>query len=182
MTDIPPPESPGWYADAHGAWWWWDGRGWSPAPGAHPGAAAGGPQQERTQALLMWVLYLVLGGWIVALVFYLISKDKPFVRHHAAEALNLTVLLLIPQILGFALLVPGYIDLITTDPGDDLTVPGTFWVGLGVLLLVSILNYAFGIAAAVKAHRGRWWRMPIGIHPVRGVLRKGEAPPFDVGT
>ncbi len=191
MTDIPPPEQPGWYADAHGAWWWWDGQGWYPAPGSGP-ATVGGPgtgpdprQQERTNALLMWILYLVIGGWIVALVFYLISKAKPFVRHHAAEALNLTILLLVPQIVGFALLVPDYIGWIgdlVDDPEATFSPSGTFWLGIGVAALTSIANLGLGILGAVKAHRGEWYRLPIGIHPVRGVLRKGEAPPYDVGT
>ncbi|HEX7133455.1 MAG TPA: DUF4870 domain-containing protein [Iamia sp.] len=186
MSDIPPPEDPGWYADAHGAWWWWDGGTWSPAPS--PGPAAGptsGREQERTQALLMWILYLVVGGWIVALIFYLISKEKPFVRHHSAEALNLTLVLLVPQIVGFALLVPSYIDFVSDsidDPNASFDPSGTFWAGLALAAVLSIVNLGLSIAGAVKAHRGEWWRLPIGLHPVRGVLRRGETPPYDVGT
>lgn len=189
MSDIPPPEQPGWYADAQGAWWWWDGATWTPAPATTAAAVAGGgasaQAEQRTQALLMWVLYVVIGGWIAALVFYLISKERRFVRHHAAEALNLTLVLLVPQVVAFALLVPGYVDLVTSsldDPEGSFSVPGTFWVGLALLMVVSLANLVLGVLAAVKAHRGEWWRLPIGLHPVRGVLTKGEAPPFDVGT
>ncbi|HEV7722891.1 MAG TPA: DUF4870 domain-containing protein [Iamia sp.] len=185
MSDISPPDQPGWYADAHGAWWWWDGATWTPAPGASPvvGAPSSPREQERTNALLMWILYILVGGWIVALIFYLISKEKPFVRHHAAEALNLTLVLLVPQIVGFGLLLPGYIDFISEsidDPNASFTFTGTFWAGVALLGIVSLLNYGLGIAGAVMAHRGRWWRLPIGLHPVRGVLPKGEAPPYDV--
>ncbi len=187
MTDIPPPEQPGWYADAQGAWWWWDGGTWTPAPGSAAPAPtqASAREQERTHALLMWILYIVLGGWIVALIFYLTSKEKPFTRHHAAEALNLTLVLLVPQVVGFALLVPGYVDLITTaidDPEASVTLPGTFWAGVAVLAVVSILNLVLAVVAAVRAHQGRWWRLPIGLHPVRGVLGKDETPPYDVGS
>ena len=53
----------------------------------------------------MWVVFVVGGGWLAALVFYLVSKEKAFVRHHSAEALNLTLVLLIPQVAAVALLV-----------------------------------------------------------------------------
>lgn len=193
MSDIPPPEEPGWYADAQGAWWWWDGGTWTPAPGSGPqphAVGSTGPttsprEQERTQTLLMWILYIVVGGWIVALVFYLISKEKPFVRHHAAEALNLTLVLLVPQIVGFALLVPDYVDFIERafdDPDAGFSVTGTFAAGLALLVVTSIVNLVLAVVATVKAHRGDWWRMPIGVHPVRGVLPKGQAPPYDVGS
>lgn len=185
MSDVPPPEVPGWYADAHGAWWWWDGSGWTAAPGAPTATAAtASPRaQERTNALLMWILYIVLGGWIVALVFYLISKEKPFVRHHAAEALNLTIVLLVPQILAIALLVPGYVDWISTvidDPDASPSLSAWFWAGLALLVVVGLVNTVLAVVAAVKTSRGRWWRLPIGLHPVRGVLPKGSEPPYDV--
>jgi uncharacterized Tic20 family protein len=186
MSDIPPPEEPGWYADAHGAWWWWDGRTWAPAPGAAPAVGAGAApsrDQERGQALLMWILYIVLGGWIVALVFYLISREKPFVRHHSAEALNLTILLVVPQIVGVALLVPDYVGFVSDavdDPDASFTFSGLFFAGLALLGVVSLVNLVLAVVAALKANRGEWWRLPLGLHPVRGVLRKGEEPPYAV--
>jgi uncharacterized Tic20 family protein len=188
VSDIPPPEDPGWYADAHGAWWWWDGSTWTPAPGAGPAVGATGSvssprEQERSQALLMWILYIVIGGWIGALVFYLISKEKAFVRHHAAEALNLTLVLLVPQIVGFALLVPDYVDFISSavdDPGADFSFSGTFFAGVALLGLTSLANLVLAVVATIKASQGQWWRLPIGLHPVRGVRAKDEAPPYEV--
>jgi uncharacterized Tic20 family protein len=183
MSDISPPEQPGMYADAHGSWWWWDGSTWTAAPDWGPLASARGGRHEpeRNQAVLMWILFIVLGGWIVALVFYLVSRDKPFVRHHAAEALNLTIVLLIPQLAGAVLM---FADLIFVTGLDDpyATPSALFWVGMGLLLGAGLLTYALGIPAAVKAHRGEWWRLPIGLHPVRGVIGRGAAPPYDVGT
>lgn len=182
MSDIPPPEQPGWYADAHGAWWWWDGSRWSPAPDTGSGSVTSARSQERSQAVLMWVLYLVIGGWIAALVFHLTSKEKPFTRHHAAEALNLTLVLLVPQILSLVLLVPAYIDWIRTldDLDAGVGLGPSFFAGLALAGLTSIVNVALGIAGAVKAGRGQWWRLPIGLHPVRGVLPSGARPPYDV--
>lgn len=127
----------------------------------------------------MWILFLVGGGWISSLVFYLVSKDKPFLRHHAAESLNLFLVLLVPQLVGFALLVPSYIDFIVRvneDPEADLRFSGSFWLGLSIVALVSLLTYIAAIAAAIKAHRGRWWRLPLPVHPVRGVVVAGHEP------
>lgn len=202
MADVPPPEQPGWYADAQGAWWWWDGTTWTPAPSPPPSAPGGsagpavpgamsvpgvaGPNRdaERGNALLMWILYLVLGGWIVALIFFLISKEKPFVRHHSAEALNLAIVLLPFQVLGYALAAGPYIDWIrriVDDPDATLDITGGFVAAIVVLGLSALVNYGLGILGAVRAHRGQWSRLPIGVHPVRSPVRKGEAPPYDVG-
>lgn len=127
----------------------------------------------------MWILFLVGGGWVSSLVFYLVSKDKPFVRHHAAESLNLFLVLLVPQLVGIALALPDYLDLIvglTEDPEADLRLGGSFWLGLSIVGLVSLLTYIAAIAAAVQAHRGRWWRLPLPVHPVRGVVASGQEP------
>lgn len=184
MTDIPPPEQPGWYADAHGAWWWWDGRTWFPAPSAAgPVAAPASPgDKERSQAVLMWILYLVIGGWISSLVFYLTAKEKRFLRHHAAESLNLALLTLIPQVLSIVLIVPGlldYFDALVEDTGGTtptFSASGLFLLGILLSTLASIANLGLGVMGAIKANRGEWWRMPIGLHPVRGVVRPGEEP------
>jgi hypothetical protein len=183
MTDVPPPEEPGWYADAAGSWWWWDGRTWSPAPGPLAGASGPDRSQERTQALLMWILYLAVGGWLAALISYLISKEKPFVRHHSAEALNVTLVLLVPQIVGMALLLPAYVDyLISLVDDRDAAFEATpaFVVGLVLVGVLTLVSYALGIVGAVQAHRGRWYRLPIGFHPVRGGRGRSEDPPYDV--
>lgn len=180
MSHIPPPEQPGMYADAHGAWWWWDGATWTPAPEWGPVAASTSTRQgeERTQAVLMWVLYLVLGGWLAALIFYLTAKEKPFVRHHAAEALNLTLVLLVPQLLGMALMVPAYLDWFSDsidDPSVGLTLSAPFFIGLALNGVASVANLVLAVVAAVRAHRGEWWRLPIGLHPVRGVRAAGQS-------
>lgn len=194
MTDVPPPEHPGWYADADGAWWWWDGTTWAPAAAfaPAPGGAAptGGPpagaavdpdrSAERSLAMVMWVVYLIGGGFISSLVFYFTSRRKPFVRHHAAESLNLTLVLLVPQLLATALLVPWYLDLldaVTSTPSEDPPSPGGgFWLGLAVLLLLSAVNAVVAIVGIVRSNAGRWWRIPLPFHPVRGVVREGEQP------
>lgn len=185
------PSQPGWYADAVGAWWWWDGAAWTPAPARSPDPDPEQAQRqaratERTTALVMWIAFLVVGGWVAALIFYLLSKEKAFVRHHSAEALNLTLVLLVPQILAAALLVPGYVsfigDTLDAEPGTSVSYDfdATFWLGVALMVISSVANLAVAIGGAVMAHRGRWWRAPLPFHPVRGVVAKGEEP-YSVG-
>ena len=183
MTDVhAPPPHPGWYADAEGAWWWWDGEGWTPAPAPEASAAPvprSGRDQERTTAMIMWIVFLVGGGWIGALIFYVVAKDKPFVRHHAAEALNLTIWLLPLQLLGFALLVPDYVGWVgdvVDDSGASFSPSGPFWLGIALVVVVALVDYALAITGIVMAHRGRWWRLPLPFHPVRGAVARGEEP------
>jgi uncharacterized membrane protein len=61
-----------------------------------PGATSdivGPTQEEKTHALLSWVLMIVI-GFISPLIFLLISKDKPFVYRHAAQGLSLCITLI----------------------------------------------------------------------------------------
>lgn len=82
---------------------------------------------------------------IAPLIIYLVFKDSsPFARHHAAEALNFPLTLLI------ALLV---------------SVPLTFLlIGIPMLLATMICGVVFGILAAVAAGRRESYRYPLTIH------------------
>ena len=50
-------------------------------------ADASVPQEQKTQALLSWLLMFVV-GFISPLIFYFISTDKPFVKYHASIGLS----------------------------------------------------------------------------------------------
>lgn len=54
------------------------------------GTMGSASQEEKGQATLIWVLSIFF-GFIPALIFYLIAKDKPFVHRHSAMALALTI-------------------------------------------------------------------------------------------
>lgn len=126
-------------------------------------------------AMVMWIVFLVGGGWIGALIFYVVAKDKAFVRHHAAEALNLTLVTVLPQLLAVALMVPYYVDLITST--DDIpSVSSAFLIGLVLLVGLALVTYGVAIVGIIRARRGGWWRIPLPFHPVRGVVRSGEEP------
>ena len=202
MSDVPPPEEPGWYADARGAWWYWDGSTWTaapPAPGA-PGAVPDAPgvpaayapydhqaaleaarRGERTMAMLVWVISLV-AGFIGPLILYLVAgREKRFVRHHGAEALNLAIVMTVLQLVVFApMMFAIWEDIFPVDESTSAPPPGWFWIGFVVLMALAIVNLVLTIVGILRANSGAWWRVPIGFHPVRGVLPRDEEPPYPV--
>jgi uncharacterized Tic20 family protein len=114
----------------------------------------------------------------------LIAKDeRRFLRHHAAEALNLAIVLIVPNLLSIGLIVGGFFQWLAdtdgqVDPG--FPVNGLIIAGVTLSLLLSVASYGLGILGAVRASQGRWYRLPIGLHPVRGVLPAEAEPPYDV--
>lgn len=160
--------APGWYPDPQGgpvpAERWWDGSawsastraavaapaGWGGAPGAHPvgpspvDLATGTTSDERTWAILAHLSALI-GAFVGPLVIYLVKRDEsPFVRAHAAAALNFH--------LSWALwtLVLGVVSVVGTIV--------TFGLGLLVVfplfLAIGVASLVFVVLATVKAGRG----------------------------
>ena len=103
-----------------------------------PAGTAGNIEEQKIFAALSW--WFILGP-----IFLFAMKDKPFIRHHAAQG---TVLL----ILGFALCLFSCV--LTMIPFIGL-IFGIFApvIGLG-WIVVSI----FG---TIKAVGGEWWKCPI---------------------
>jgi hypothetical protein len=129
-----------------------------PPPGYQPvpGAAAGWPPQpgvpvsdDRTWVMLGYLLTIV-GGFISPLVVYLVKKDQsPFVRHHAAQGLNLALTWAMYSIGLFVL----------------AAVVAAVSHGLGLLLFLlyfplGITFFVFLIVAAVAANRFELYRVP----------------------
>jgi uncharacterized Tic20 family protein len=128
--------------------------GYQAVPGVPgPGAAAyyGQPSQsdDRTWAMMGYLLTFV-GGAIAPLIVYLVKKDQsPFVRYHGAQALNLSITSAIYSIGLFVLAI----------------IAGAVSHGLGFLLI--LLYFPLGIAiivflimAAVAANRFEMYRIP----------------------
>jgi uncharacterized Tic20 family protein len=128
--------------------------GYQAVPGVPgPGAAAyyGQPSQsdDRTWAMMGYLLTFV-GGAIAPLIVYLVKKDQsPFVRYHGAQALNLSIT---SAIYSIGLLVLALL-------------AGAVSHGLGFLLI--LLYFPLGIAivvflimAAVAANRFEMYRIP----------------------
>ena len=149
MTSYEPSSNPpaGWYPDPQGVSRWWDGNAWGdPAP-VGQGASGTDP---KTMAVLAQALGIVT-GFLGPLVIYLVNGEKdPFVRHHAAEALNFQITLILAYVVAFVL--------------------SFILIGLLVLPVLFVLGIVFPILAAVAANRGEWYRYPVSIRLVPGAV------------
>jgi len=98
---------------------------------------------DRTMAILVHVLGLFT-SFIGPLVLYLIKKDEsPVVRHHAAEALNFQITVVIASIVSLVLLL--------------------VLVGIVTMSATMILGIVFPMMGAFAASRGELYRYPINI-------------------
>lgn len=127
------------------------------APHAPPRQGLLAPQEEVTWATLghlTWLAGAIIGLPVLGpLVAWFVLRDRgPFVRHHAAEALNANLSYLIYSLaVGAAAVVIPVL---------------TFGVGLGALaapIVLSVLGIAFTVVASVQASRGAWYRYPLCI-------------------
>ncbi|MBW3609197.1 MAG: DUF4870 domain-containing protein [Actinobacteria bacterium] len=154
----PPAAAAGWYPDpgGSGSLRYWDGSRWTDAlSSAVPPA---GPQNARDDsnawalaAHLSALLSLVIGfPFVGPLVIYLVKKDDPFVRRHAAEALNFNLsVMLYAIVLGIATFVLIF-----------------FIVGLALIPVLILLALGWIICiclAAAKAGQGEDYRYPLTI-------------------
>ena len=104
------------------------------------------PADERTWAIaahLSPFLASFIGlPFLGPLVIYLVFRDRgPFVRHHAAQALNFQIIVMI------ALVVFGLLSLAL--------------IGIPFLIATGVAAIVFQIIAAVEANNGKWYRYPL---------------------
>ena len=91
----------------------------------------------------------IITGFLGPLVIYLINGDKdPYVRHHASEALNFHLTMLIAFIVSAVLLI--------------------VLIGIVLLPIVAIMSLVFSILGTIAASKGEWYRYPISIRMVPG--------------
>lgn len=160
--------APGWYHDGV-ALRWWDGATWSPpVPPPPPNG-----DNQKTMAILAH-LGGITGGFLVPLILFVIQKDRgSLARHHAAEALNFQLTMMIAQfgsvLLGFGGLV---IQLATAagsgalDDGGEFF-PWTFFLLFPLFFLVMVANIVCSIIGMVKASHLERWRYPVSIRFVK---------------
>lgn len=92
-------------------------------------------------------------GWIPPLAIYFAKRNtSPFVRHHAAEAANFQIMMLIPYVFTGVLYV-----------GLGIFFGNLVWIGSLLIALVWILSIVFGVLGASGANKGAWYRYPFSI-------------------
>lgn len=119
---------------------------YTPPPPGYGGPQPVQPMNPADEKL--WATLIHLGGlffgFLAPLIGYLVLKDRgPFVRAHAATALNFQLTLLIAYIVGSILIIAI--------------------IGIFVLIAAYVLNIVFCIIAAVKANQGQWYKYPMSI-------------------
>ncbi|HEY1621379.1 MAG TPA: DUF4870 domain-containing protein [Streptosporangiaceae bacterium] len=112
-----------------------------------------GPQSasdEKTWAMLAYLSTIVV-SFLGPLIIYFVKKDEsPFVRHHAAQSLNMMITSVISSVVLFILAI--------------VTGAFTHGIGFGLFLLVwfvyGIALLVFLIIATIAANRGEMYRVP----------------------
>jgi uncharacterized protein len=154
----PPAGAPGWYPDpgGSGSHRYWDGRRWTDAvssaiPPAGPRDARDDARIYALAAHLSALLSLFVGlPFAGPLVILLVKKNDPFVRAHAAEALNFNLSVMLYAV---GLVIIGLLVLI---------------VIVGVLAWLALIPLALAwfiltCVAASKAGDGQTFRYPLTI-------------------
>jgi uncharacterized protein len=119
-------------------------------PGGPPAGwgQQGGPRssEDTTWALLAHLSVLVL-GFVGPLVVYLVKKDSsPFVKEHAAEALNWAITLTIATVVSVVLIV--------------------VLIGILLLMAIGVAALVFAVLAAIAANNGQSYRYPMTLRLV----------------
>lgn len=130
----------------------------APEPAPAPTSAADSSNDERTHALLSWVLMIVV-GFLSPLIFLLIDKDKPFVYRHAAMGLSLCILLVPLYILMFVL---GFI-MAMAGPLVLLMIPLWLAVAAGVIVCI--------VMGAINGNKGMTFDPPIVKDVCRAIFK-----------
>lgn len=162
---------PGWYLDGQ-AMRWWDGSTWGPF-------APIGPQQNSDDKTLAMLSHggVLIGGFIVPLVMYLISDDeqRPNTRFHAREALNFQLTFLAVHFSAIILLFGGIaVSGGFAEQGDTLNggalvaLFGSMGVFFLVIITMVVLNFVFSITGAIRANAGVQWKYPFRFGFVKG--------------
>lgn len=98
-------------------------------------------QKDNTMPVLAHILGIIV-GFLGPLIILLASEDK-YAKDHAKEALNWQLSLLI------------YI---------AISIPLIFlFIGIFLIIALSIMNITFGVIASVKASEGKLWKYPLAI-------------------
>ena len=141
-----------------------DGRG---TPTNQPVATAGGSGlPENVAGALSYFL-----GPLTGLVFFIIDKQRPFVRFHAVQCIGVTIVwVVIAVVLMIVSAVLGVIPVLG------------FLVGLLLNLGLAVVGFALWLWLMYQAYSGKTWEVPgLGPH-VRRITAETGGPPSGTPT
>ncbi len=102
-------------------------------------------QDERTMAMLIWLLGL-LSGWIGPLIIWLVKREQSkFIDLHGKQSLIL-------HIVAFVLILPMFV---------LLFIPFVNCLVIPLVLLLVLGLYVAQIVLAIKANAGEWYQLPV---------------------
>jgi len=138
-----PAAPPGWYP-VDGVQRYWDGTEWTDHVAPVPATTGGGldSMDPKTVAMLTHLAGIVF-GFIPALIVYLVKSNDPFIRHHAAQALNFQITLVIAYTAAAVLII--------------------VLIGLLLLPVIFLGSIVIQITAALAANRGEYYKIPLAI-------------------
>jgi uncharacterized Tic20 family protein len=112
----------------------------------------GQPTGDDTTMALFCYIGVLIGGFLVPLILYLIKKDQSrFIRFHAAQALNFA---LTQMIVIFAVVIPLFVVAVVSQQGALLVLLVPIW------LYELISQYVWMIWGAIRSNRGEWHTIP----------------------
>ncbi|MGA9278118.1 DUF4870 domain-containing protein [Ilumatobacter sp.] len=147
---------------------WWDGSAWGPA------AANDAPNSDDRTLSILTHGGVVVGGFVLPLVFYLISDDerRPETRWNSRQALNFQLTFLAAYLGAFVvffggLAVSGAFSAAGSETGAGVGFGIAFAAFFVFLMGALVVNVVFSIIGAVRANEGVRWTYPIQIPFVR---------------
>ena len=165
MTALPPPPPStslppaGWYDDGSRNLRWWDGTAWGPFAPVASGPPRSFVDDGRTLAVLCHLGFFLFNIFFTLVVRATDAGRNPFVRHHATEALNFQLTLLIAvagsSVVALFAAVFGSIEVV-------------FFALIPLGLAIVIGGIVFSIIGAVSAGKGEWYRYPLSLRMVAG--------------
>jgi uncharacterized membrane protein len=122
-------------------------------------------QDERTMALLMYIL-AIFAGWLSPLIFFFVKRDSKFVGFHALQTLFFHIGYLVLGVCGVILWFVLMISFAAASAADPKAAPPLiifllFPMIWGGWVLLWLLNMGICIVFGIKAHNGEWPTLPL---------------------
>ena len=155
-TSLPPA---GWYEDGTRQLSWWDGTAWGPFAPLSAAAPRSYVDEGRTLSVLCHLSYFIFSIFFALIVRATEGGQNPYTRHHATEALNFQLTLVIAIIGSWVVAMFG-----AFLGSFEIVVITLLALGLAIV----ICGIVFSIVAAVAASRGEWYRYPVSLRMVSG--------------